>query len=99
MWAGRKGPFFTFPPQPSCSPRSTETKTHPFPPLSPQSPRREQLPAPLNKHLPRQAGELGQAPPVPLTHPPHSPMLGCFSRRQMRASRSSFWWSETQMPR
>lgn len=24
----------------------------------------------------------------------HSPMLGCLSRRQMRASRSSFWWSE-----
>lgn len=23
----------------------------------------------------------------------HSPMLGCLSRRQIRASRSNFWWS------
>lgn len=29
----------------------------------------------------------------------NSPMLGCFSRRQIRASLSSFWWSEERKSR
>lgn len=39
---------------------------------------------------------------VPLIHQAlknDSPMFGCFSRRQILASRSSFWWSEDRKER
>lgn len=69
-------------------------KDTPFPPHLRCHPQEESSRPFSQQTPPGWAGELGQVPPTP-SPIPSSPILGCFSRRQMRASRSSFWWSET----